>query len=170
VLALALPVERAASQRGPVIPAGTHLLVRLDRELSTRYDRRGVRFSGTLDTDVMHDGTVVLSRGTTLWGTITELHVNDKVGQARLVATMNAISLAGTLVPMVTDTIGAEGRRGSGLSRVGQASLVGAVFGGQGAGVAAGSAASVRQRGSDIEVREGTLIAVTLLVPLQLRR
>src|SRR3954464_12909144 len=98
VLALALPAQRVDSQRGPVVPAGTHLLVRLDRELSTRYDRRGVRFSGTLDTDVMHDGTVLLSRGTTLWGTITELHVNDRLGQSRLVATMNAVSLAGTLV------------------------------------------------------------------------
>jgi hypothetical protein len=170
VLALALPAERADSQRGPVVPAGTHLLVRLDRELSTRYDRRGVRFSGTLDTDVMHNGSVVLTRGTTLWGTITELQVNNQTGLARLVASMNAISIAGTLLPIVTDTIGAEGRRGSGLSKVGQASLVGAVFGGAGAGVAGGSSVSLRQRGSDIEVREGTLIGVTLLAPLHLRR
>ena len=150
------------------IPAGTHLLVRLDQELSTQSNRKGSRFAATLDNDIAIDGRVLLPRGTKLYGTITESKGDKRVDRSRLAATLNTVSVRGRLIPIVTDTVGADGKRGGGLAKVGAGTLIGAVFGSAGAGAAIGAGTAVLMKGSNIVVRAGTIGDVMLRAPVTL--
>lgn len=169
VLALAPAVTRAQPHM-VTIPAGTRLVVRLDERLSTKTNRKGGTFTGHLETDVAANGAVVLPRGTQVFGTITESKGGVRFGQSELAGTISALKVNGQLVPIVTDTVGAKGKHGGGLARVGAGTIVGAALGGAALGAAVGGTAAVLHKGSNLEVPQNTLVQIALRSPVTIRQ
>jgi hypothetical protein len=78
--------------------------------------------------------------------------------------------IGGREVPIVTDVVGAEGKRGGGLVKVGAGTLVGAVVGAPLAGAAVGAGVAGIMKGSDLVIPAGTIGEVGLKKDVVLRR
>jgi len=166
-LAPALSAQQTATH-GTTVPAGTPLMVRLLSELSTR-QRAGEHFEAVLQEDVHVGNTVVLHAGAPLYGRITRSQGGQKVGKQRLAATLTDIKVNGRMIPIVTDTAGANEKYGGGLAMVGGGTLVGAVIGGGGGaviGAAAGAVGSAASKDRHITVPAGRIAKVHLRAPV----
>src|SRR5215470_5306278 len=64
--------SEALTQRRITVPAGTRILVRTSEPLNSSNQRVGAIFLGTLETNIQAEGTVVVRRGTTVHGRLTE--------------------------------------------------------------------------------------------------
>lgn len=157
LVALMLAPATTWAQRNAVIPAGTRLTVRLNEELSTANRRRGSVFSARVEKPVMANGRVVVPVGTLAYGKILDVDRNRRVGRPKLDGTLTSLMLGGREVPIVTDTVGAEGKRGGGLAKVGAGTLIGAVVGAPVAGAAVGAGVAGVMRGSDLVIPAGTV-------------
>lgn len=140
-----------------IIPAGTRLTVRLNEELSTANLRRGSKFSARVEKPVTVNGQVVVPTGSIAYGTILDVDRNKRVGQPKLDGTLTSLMIGGREVPIVTDTVGAKGRHGGGLVKVGAGTLIGAIAGAPLAGAAVGAGVAGVMRGSDLVIPAGTI-------------
>jgi hypothetical protein len=164
VLFVALTLAPAAvwAQQRVVIPAGTRLTVRLNEELSTEHTRKGSQFSARVEKPVMVDGRVVVPVGATAYGRILDVKRNKRVDRPKLDGTLTSLMVGGHEVPIVTDIVGAEGKRGGGLAKVGAGTLIGAIAGAPVAGAAVGAGVAAVMKGSDLVIPAGTIGEVGL--------
>ena len=162
VVALMVAPVTIRAQGRVVIPAGTRLTVRLNEELSTANRRKGSVFTTTLQKPIMVDGRVVVPTGATAYGRLLDVERNVRVGRPKLDGTLTSITIRGRDVPIVTEVVGAEGRRGGGLAKVGAGTLIGAIAGAPLAGAAVGAAVGAVMRGSDLVIPAGTIGEVAL--------
>jgi hypothetical protein len=141
------PAPDPAARAEMWVPRGTALRVRIDREVDTRRDRAGARFSATLYEPVRVHGGMVLPVGTRFYGHITESKPSGRLrGRAVLGLTLDAFRLDGREYHI--DTSGAyresraHKRRNFGFiaGGAGGGAAVGAIAGG-GVGAAIGAAA-----------------------------
>jgi hypothetical protein len=163
------PVTTRAQQR-IVIPAGTRLTVRLNEELSTENRRKGSVFSARLEKPVMVDGRVVVPSGAMAYGRILDVERNKRVDRPKIDGTLTSLVVAGREVPIVTDVVGAKGKRGGGLAKVGAGTLIGAIAGAPLAGAAVGAGVAGVMKGSDLVIPAGTIGEVGLKQDVVLQR
>ena len=84
-----------------VIPPNTDLLVRLDQEVSSKGRKVGDSFKLTVIQDVMHNGMVVIPRGTPAFGTVAWRTGKGMFGKsAKMEITVDRLSLNGLEVPL----------------------------------------------------------------------
>jgi hypothetical protein len=142
----------------------------LNEELSTANTRKGSMFSARVEKPVMVDGRVVVPIGAVAYGRILDVDRNKRVGRPKLDGTLTSLMIGGREVPIVTDVVGAEGKRGGGLVKVGAGTLVGAVVGAPLAGAAVGAGVAGIMKGSDLVIPAGTIGEVGFKKDVVLRR
>lgn len=157
LLALLLAPAIARAQQTVVIPAGTRLTVRLNEELSTKNRRKGSVFSTRLEKPIVVNGRVVVPSGATAYGRILDVERNKRIDRPKLEGTLTSLVIRGREVPIVTEVVGAEGKRGGGLVKVGTGTLIGAIAGAPLAGAAVGAGVAGVMKGSDLVIPAGTL-------------
>ena len=170
MLALVLAPATTWAQKSVVIPAGTRLTVRLNEELSTANRRKGSVFSARVEKPVMVDGRVVVPTGALAYGRILDVDRNKRIGRAKIEGTLTSLMIGGREVPIVTEVVGAEGKRGGGLAKVGAGTLIGAIAGAPVAGGAVGAGVAVVMKGSELVIPAGTIGEVGLTQDVVLPR
>jgi hypothetical protein len=172
----------AQTQQGVTIPAGTRLLVRTTDGIDSETSRPGSRFTGTLETNLELNDSIVAPRGTTVHGRLTEASSAGRTrGRSRLTLELTDIVINGTANPVLTESYEIRGRGQSGrtarrgLRGAGLGALVGGIAGGGGGaavgaalGGGAGTAVSAAGGGEQISLPSESLIEFRLAQPASL--
>jgi hypothetical protein len=123
---------------------GTHLRVRLDRELGSKISRPGETFHATVAQDVGIDGTLVIKHGARAEGTVVDAKPLGRFkGGARLELRLDRVVTNWGSYPVATSSIeraeSGKGKRSAGLigGGAGFGALIGGLAGG-GKGAAIG--------------------------------
>lgn len=152
------------------IPAGTPLLVRVVDPVSSR-DPQGKRFTATLESDLVANGTVIAKAGSKVYGRIqSSQQARRYTGQSALDLRLTEIAVGPTLVPITTSSYAEAGARSGGKAARGAAAgaAIGAIAdGGDGAGkgAAIGAVASGVKKGETVSVPPGTVLEFRLEQP-----
>ncbi len=165
------PPPAAASSPAPAsvtVNAGTGLLVRMVDGASSR-DPRGKRFTVTLETDLVVNGTMVAKAGTRCYGRVANAKQAGRVaGRSVLDLRLSELTLGGMLVPILTGPYIEAGK--SSLAKTAKTTAtgaaIGAIAGDAGKGAAIGATATVLKRGETVVVRPGELMEFRLEQPL----
>ncbi len=169
------PEKQAQTQTalGPVtVPAGTKVMLRLDKAISTATHKGGSIFTAVLEANLVVGGAVVAKKGAQVYGKVLESRGGKRIGKQRLVATFTGITINGQLVPIVTDNVGAEGAPGGAAVKVGAGALIGSgAKGKKGAktGALVGAGLALFGPGNHIQIPAGTLVESHLKQPLTIQ-
>jgi hypothetical protein len=169
----AVPAEQ--SPAGDVsVPAGSRVLVKLTKPVSTASHKEGASITGVLATGLAVKGQVVVPPGTKIHGKVLESRGGRAIGGSRLVMAFTDLEIDTQLVPIVTDQIGAEAGRGGAIKKVGAGALIGsAIDGSSGAGTGAaigGALALLGSRRNHIQIPADYQVEVSLKQPLILNK
>jgi hypothetical protein len=155
------------------VPAGTALLVRMVDGASSN-DSKGKRFTTTLETDLIINGTMAAKAGTKLYGLVENAERAGRYrGKSSLDLRLTELTVGGTFAPIVTGPYTQAGAGSMGKTARGAAAgaAIGAIAdGGEGAakGAAIGAVASGVKKGQPVVVSAGTLLEFQLQQPLSL--
>lgn len=160
----------AAAKTGPAtLAAGTTLMLKSKDPVSTATHKKGTKFTTLLENDLVVDGSVVVPKGTVVYGTVVSSRGGKVVGGASLVVTFTQMMVNNQPIAIVTDEAGAETAPGGTAKKVGAGALVGAAAGDTGAGAAVGGAlALMTAKGNHLQVPAGTVVQVNLKQPVQI--
>lgn len=170
----AAPPPPVAAASGPVtLNAGTVLLVRMDETVSSR-DAKGKRFSTTLQTDLLVNGSRVVAAGSKVYGRVANVQQAGRlVGYSMLDLRLSDLTLGGSTVPIVT---GAYAERGSGSgAKTVKAAGAGAIIGNNtgngssGDGAAIGVGVAALKKGETVVVSAGELLEFRLDQPVTIQ-
>ena len=164
--------------QGPefVIPGGTQVRVRLNRELDTRRNRAGDRFTATLVVPIEDGGRVVLPHGTQFSGHVTAAKPSGRMrGRAVLGVTLDSFTVNGATYSIATTSSGRTGKRHRKRNLVligggaGTGAAIGGIAGGgegaligAGAGAVAGTIGAVFSGKKEIALPAETLLTFRL--------
>jgi hypothetical protein len=176
------PERPAEAARVVEIPMGTVLEVRVDEALSTRTDRAGDKFHGTLDEPVEVGGREVLSRGARVEGHVTTSRPSGRLkGRAVIGITLDSVEYRGRRVPVETtlDSRASAAHKRRNIEMIGGGAGIGAVIGaiagggkgaaiGAGAGAAAGTGVAAATGQLHVDVPAETAFSFKLKTPLTL--
>lgn len=162
-----------------VVPAGTLVDVEFEDSLSSATSVLGERFQSRVVADVSVDGERVIPAGSMVFGSVTEVVPQKKIGgQARIALSFDRLELpSGESVAMQASfaeagqkqtrkdaaTIGGSAAGGAILGRVidrknkDKGSVIGAIV-----GAAVGTAVAANNAGDDVEIPVGTVLALRL--------
>jgi len=139
----------------------------------------GYRFTATLETNLVVNGSVVVPAGNTVYGRLAQAKQAGRVaGSSELQLELTDIVVRGTGYPILTSDYQVKGSSSTGrtakrtLGGAGLGAVIGAMSGNAGKGAAigatAGGVASVVQKGKSIKVPSETLLQFTLQQPASL--
>jgi hypothetical protein len=171
LLALASVTAINAEEKKVTIPAGTALLVKLDKAVSSS-DKPGTKFSGVLQGDLTGDGVAAVKAGSAVYGEVAAAKKAKRVrGKAEVTFALTQVRIDGQLVPMVTQPI--EDIAASSTKKTAKGAAAGAAIGaiadgGEGAakGAAIGAGASALKKGESAGSAAGALVEFKLAAPL----
>jgi hypothetical protein len=130
-----------------VLPAGTHLRVRLDSDLGSKISQPGEGFSATVADDVILNGEVVIPKGARAEGTVIDAKPLGKFkGGALLSVRLDSVHTRWGTYPVETSSLSraekGKGKRSTGFiaGGAGLGALIGGLAGG-GKGAAIGALA-----------------------------
>ena len=129
------------------LAAGSTLPVRITQTLDSATAQPGDTFSGAVATDVLSDGMVLIPRGASVNGRVTEVHeATHFKGSALLTVELTGVSVRGERLSFSTQpyTVEGKGRGKNTAVKTGVGAAAGAVLGGifgGGKGAAIGAAA-----------------------------
>ncbi len=162
----------APSVAGASVPAGTKLMVKLDKAVSTASHQKGATITGLLDLALVVNGVTVAPKGSKVYGKVIESEGGRRIGNQKIVVQFTDLVINDQLTPIMTDPIGAEGGRGGAVKLVGAGALIGAgVSGGRGAGTGAliGAGAALLAGGNHIQIPAGTMAEIVIKQPLEIK-
>jgi hypothetical protein len=171
LLALASLAAGGAETKTVTLPAGTSLLVKLDKAVSSS-DKPGTKFSGVLQWDLSADGVAAVKTGSAVFGEVMDAKKAKRVrGKANVTFALNQVNINGQLVPMATQPIQDIAASSTKKTAKGAAAgaAVGAVAdGGDGAakGAAIGAGASALKKGESAGIAAGSIVEFKLAAPL----
>ena len=161
------------------VEAGTLLVVRLAKELSSETAHAGDRFQGFLDQDLSSGGRLVSPAGTKVYGVVTAAEAASKMkGTAALSVTLTDMQVGSQVLAITTQPLNVKGGTGSGAKKLVGGALLGTAIGaiaGGGKGAAIGAAVGAGAGGvaaaaGDVKaavIPAQSPQAFTLAVPLQ---
>lgn len=182
------PVQQPAPPPPPVvrtitIPSGTTLPIRVTQTLDSASTQEGDRFSGAVATDIIQDGMVVIPRGASVSGRVTEVHEAAHFkGSSLLTVELTGVTVHGQNIALATSPYSVEGKgRGKNTAvktGVGAAAgaILGGIFGG-GKGAAIGAAAgggtgagiNAITRGEQVQIPSESVVRFSLTNSIAVR-
>lgn len=169
---LDLTSPASAAETKVTVPAGTHLMVKLDSPLNSRQHRAGHKFTGVLEGQIAVDGTVVAPRGAKVYGQLIDAKKSGRlVGQSEMKISLTHILINDQLHPIMTSGVKAvtDNTAKDTVGKTARAAAIGGLINGsKGAktGAAVGAGASILTSGNNINIPAGTLLDFTLAAPL----
>jgi hypothetical protein len=170
VLLATLAASRAAEKQ-VTIPAGTAMLVKLDKAVSSS-DKPGTKFSGVLQGDLAANGVAAVKSGSAVYGEVATAKKAKRVrGKAEVTFALNQVNISGQLVPIATQPIqdiAASSTRKTAKGAAAGAAIGAIADGGDGAakGAAIGAGASALKKGESAGIEAGSLVEFKLAAPL----
>src|SRR5271169_3298279 len=179
IAGFARPEPAAPQMKMVTVPAGTTILVRMLDSLDSSKNPPGYRFTATLETNIMVNGTVAVPRGNTVYGRLAEAkQAGRATGSSELTLELTDIVVGGTAYPLLTSDYqvkgSSSGKRSAKrlLGGAGLGAIIGGIAGNAGMGAAigatAGAVGSVAQKGQSVNVPSETLISFRLDQPASL--
>jgi hypothetical protein len=178
------PAKPAAPAfRDVTIPAGTTLPIRITQTLDSASTQQGDSFSGTVASDVVIDGAVVIPHGTPVSGRVDAVQEAAHFkGSSLLTIELTGLRHRGSSVALSTEpySVAGKGRGKNTAVKTGGGAAVGAILGGifgGGKGAAIGAAAggglgagsNAITRGEQVQIPSESLIRFHLTNPISLR-
>lgn len=170
------------SKKRVTVPAGTRVLVRMVDSIDSSKQKKGYRFTATLEANLQAEDVVIAPRGTTVYGQLTDAASAGRMsGSSELVLELTDINIKGTNYPLLTSTyeIKGKGEGGNTAKKVvggaGLGALIGGLAGGgKGAGIGAlagagaGTAVAASKKGEQLQIPSETLLEFRLQQPVSL--
>jgi len=181
------PVQQAPPPppafRNVTINPGTTIPIRITQTLDSATTQQGETFTGTIASDIVSDGIVVIRTGTPVSGRVVAVQeAAHYKGSSLLTIELTSINRHGQPVTVNTEpySVQGKGRGGNTAAKVGGGAAVGAILGGiigggKGAAIGAaagggtGAAANTITRGEQVQIKSETLIRFNLTNTLSLR-
>jgi hypothetical protein len=177
------PPPPAPAFRNITLTPGTSIPIRITQTLDSATTQQGETFAGTLASDIVSDGIVVLRTGTPVSGRVVAVQeAAHYKGSSLLTVELTSINRRGEKVTINTEPYSVQGKgRGKNTAeKVGGGAAVGAILGGilgggKGAAVGAaaggglGAGANTITRGQQVQIPSETLIRFNLTNTLSLR-
>lgn len=165
------------------VPAGTTLPVRVTQTLDSATTQQGESFSGTVASDIVVDGLVVVPQGATVSGRVdTVQEAGHFKGNSLLTVELTGLKRHGESVALSTEpySVAGKGRGKNTAIKTGGGAAVGAILGGifgGGKGAAIGAAAggglgagsNAITRGEQVQIPSESLVRFRLTNSLSLR-
>jgi hypothetical protein len=165
------------------LPPDTTIPVRITETLDSATTQQGDLFTGTIATDVIADGVVVIRQGTPVSGRVVAAQeAAHYKGNSLLTIELTSINRHGEKLPITTDpySVKGEGRGKNTAEKVGGGAAVGAILGGilgggKGAAIGAaagggvGAGANTITRGQQVQIPSETLVRFNLTNTLSLK-
>jgi hypothetical protein len=171
LVALAGQTALGQEAKTVTIPAGTTLLVKLDKAVSSS-DKPGTKFSGLLQGDLGSNGVVAVKSGSAVYGEVLDAKKAKRVrGKAKVVFELNQVNIDGKIMPIATaplEDIAASSTRKTAKGAAAGAAIGAVADGGDGAakGAAIGASASALKKGESAGSQAGALVEFKLAAPL----
>ncbi len=179
---LAAGVPAPENKQRITVPAGTRILVRTIDALDTTKQKAGFRFSGTLETNLMAEDTVVAPYHTTVYGRLAQASSAGRMkGSSQLTLELTDIVIGGTAYPLLTSVIDikgqGEGKKTAGkvVGGAGLGAAIGAIAGGGtgaliglASGAAAGTITAGSKKGEQLVIPSESLLEFRLEQPVTL--
>ncbi len=170
------PQPAVPAFRDVTIPAGTTIPIRITQTLDSATTQEGDAFSGTVATDIIIDGLVVIPQGTTVSGRVEAVQEAAHFkGNSLLTVGLTRLNRRGESVAVSTEpySVAGKGRGKNTAEKVGGGAAVGAILGGifgGGKGAAIGAAAGGGggavyngvTRGQQVQIASETVIRFRL--------
>jgi len=162
---------QSAAQGGVTLPAGTRLVVRTDAPIDSRQHKAGHKFTAKLEADLVADGVVVASKGSTVYGQLVDAKKSGRLrGKSEMTLTFTDIMIKNQMKPISTSQIKAvteETGKSTAGKVAGAAAIGGLVDGSSGAktGAKVGVGASILTSGNQINIPAGTMLEFQLAAP-----
>ena len=171
-----------ASGADVLVPAGTHLVVRMIDGIDSNRNQVCDSFQASLEEPLIVDSTEVAPKGTTVYGKLEQVKSAGRIqGQSELRLVLTGILLNGATHSIVTGQYDVQGSsRGTQTAkRAGIGAVAGGIIGaiagggkgaaiGAGVGAGAGTAVSVLTHGQQVHVPSETVLNFTLEQPVKL--
>ncbi len=183
ISALAISSWTAAqSPKRVAVPAGTRILVRMVDSIDSSKQKKGYRFTATLEANLQAYEVTVAKKGTTLYGVLAAASSSGKFkGSSELQLELTDIVINGTTYPLMTSTYEVKGKGEGGntakkvVGGAGLGALIGGLAGGgTGAGIGAlagaglGTAVAGSKKGEQLSIPSETLLEFRLEQPTEL--
>ena len=171
--------EPMPQQKVITVPAGTTILVRMLDTVDSSKNPPGSRFTATLETNLVVGDRVVVPKGNTVYGRLSEAkQAGRATGSSELQLELTDIVVGGTAYPLITSDYQVKGSSSSKrsakrlLGGAGLGAIIGGIAGNAGIGAAigatAGAVGSVAQKGKEVKVPSETLLEFRLQQPASL--
>ena len=165
------------------INPGTTIPTRITQTLDSATTQQGETFTGTIASDIVSDGIVVIRTGTPVSGRVVAVQeAAHYKGSSLLTIELTTINRRGEHVTVNTEpySVQGKGRGGNTAAKVGGGAAVGAILGGiigggkgaaigAAAGGGAGAGANTITRGEQVQIKSETLIRFNLTNTLSLK-
>ncbi len=169
--------------RNVTLNPGTTLPIRITQTLDSATTQQGETFTGTIASDIVSDGVVVIRTGTPVTGRVVAVQeAAHYKGSSLLTIELTSINRRGEPITVNTEpySVQGKGRGANTAAKVGGGAAVGAILGGiigggKGAAIGAaagggtGAAANTITRGQQVQITSETLIRFNLTNTLSLR-
>jgi hypothetical protein len=178
-----LPSAPVPVEHNMTLTAGTTIPVRITETLDSATTKAGDKFTGTIATDLIADGMVVLPQGTPVTGHVDA--VQDAAhfkGASLLTISLSSINRKGGRIDVSSEAFTKQGEaRGKNTAeKIGGGAAVGAILGGifgggKGAAIGAaagggvGAGANSVTRGQQVQIQSETVVRFRLLDPIVVR-
>jgi outer membrane biosynthesis protein TonB len=177
------PRPPAPAFRNITITPGTTIPIRITQTLDSATTQQGETFTGTIASDIVSDGIVVIRQGTPVSGRVVAVQeAAHYKGSSLLTVELTSINRRGERVTVNTDpySVQGKGRGANTAEKVGGGAAVGAILGGilgggkgaaigAAAGGGAGAGVNTVTRGEQVQIKSETLIRFNLTNTLSLR-
>jgi BON domain len=177
------PPPPAPTFRNITINPGTTIPIRITQTLDSATTQQGDTFTGTIASDVVTDGLVVIRQGTPVSGRVIAVQeAAHYKGSSLLTIELTSINRRGEKITVNTDpySVQGKGRGANTAEKVGGGAAVGAILGGiigggkgaaigAAAGGGAGAGVNTVTRGQQVQIPSETLIRFNLTNTLSLK-
>jgi len=167
-------VEKLEKNAPVIVPVNTAMMVRMTSTINSSKHKAGHKFTSRLEAAIVIDKEIVIPRGTTVYGMISESKKSSRLaGTSNMNIKFTDILLNNQLVPIITSDIKtmSESTTKDTVSRTARFAAVGGLANGsKGAENAAkaGLGLSLLTSGNSITISSGTLLEFSITSPISI--